>query len=117
MNFLNPLILIPITTGPIFFFAGLLMLIFPPKKINMIYGYRSKNSMKDQQRWNFAQHYAAKKMMIYGSILTLSAVTGIILELNETAGMIAGLGMMVLMVVLLIIDTERAINKKFGKTD
>ena len=34
--------------------------IWPPKKINMTYGYRTTRSMKSQSAWDFAQKYSAK---------------------------------------------------------
>lgn len=45
--FENPLFLIPITSGPLFMIAGLVLLKFPPKKINSLYGYRTNSSMKN----------------------------------------------------------------------
>ena len=36
--------------------------IWPPKKINMTYGYRTTRSMKSQSAWDFAQKYSAKWM-------------------------------------------------------
>ena len=38
--------------------------IFPPKKINRFYGYRTKSSMKNQDTWNEANRFAANLMLI-----------------------------------------------------
>ena len=110
-----PLFMIPVLTGSVFFLAGLVMHLFPPKKINMLYGYRTKNSMKDQKRWDFAQDYSAKKMMLYGGVFALSGIIGLVIKTDEMTGMYIGLGFMFLVVVLLLYSTETAINKKFGK--
>lgn len=40
--------------------------IWPPKKINMTYGYRTTRSMKSQSAWDFAQKYSAKWMTVLG---------------------------------------------------
>ena len=43
--------------------------IWPPKKINMTYGYRTTRSMKSQSAWDFAQKYSAKWMTVLGAYL------------------------------------------------
>ena len=113
MIFENPLILIPVITGLIFVIAGFVMLKFPPKKINGLYGYRTKSSMKNQERWDFAQNYSAKEMMKLGFVLALTGLFGFLFEPQEMVGMIIGLGLMILMVILLIVRVESAIKKKF----
>ena len=57
----NPLVLILCISGLIFLLAGFIQQRFPPKKINHLYGYRTSNSMKSQESWDFAQEYSAKK--------------------------------------------------------
>ena len=48
--------------------------IWPPKKINMTYGYRTTRSMKSQSAWDFAQKYSAKWMTVLGGMsLALAA--------------------------------------------
>ena len=34
--------------------------LYPPKKINYLYGYRTKQSMLNNETWTFANKYAAK---------------------------------------------------------
>lgn len=65
----------------LFFIAGLIQYLLPPKTINHFYGYRSPRSMKNQENWNFAQPMNAKALM-YTSIiyLTMSLVINLILE-------------------------------------
>lgn len=110
----NPLFLIPVSTGLIFLAAGWFMLKFPPKEINGLYGYRTKNSMKNQERWDFSQKFAAKEMMKLAVLLILSGLLGFI-ELSEILSTIIGLSLMMLLVVLLIVRVEAAIKSKFGK--
>jgi len=109
----NPLFLIPVMTGLIFVIAGFVMLKFPPKEINGLYGYRTKSSMKNQERWDFAQNYSAKEMVKLGLVLTLTGLFGFLFEPQEMLGMIIGLALMFLMMILLIIRVESAIKKTF----
>lgn len=109
----NPLFLIPVITGLIFAIAGFVMLKFPPKNINALYGYRTKSSMKSQKRWDFAQNYAAKEMMKLGVVLAFLGVLGLVFEFQSTTATIIGLGLMILIVILLIVRVEAAIKKRF----
>ena len=113
LPFDNPLFLIPSSTGLIFMLVGFLILKFPPKKINSLYGYRTNSSMKNQERWNFAQNHSSIEMIKLGGFLALSAVIGIIYTTEGKTGMFLGLGLMILMVVFLIIRVEKAIKNKF----
>ena len=109
-----PLFLIPSTSGLIFILAGFIMLKFPPKNINSLYGYRTSSSMKNQERWDFSQKYSAIEMIKLAVILTLSSVIGLIYNPDGELGMFLGLGLMILMVVILLIRVEKAIKNKFG---
>src|SRR5690606_5945628 len=66
----NPMLL---SVGIIFIVCGLIMYLFPPKKINSLYGYRTAASMKSQAKWDFAQKYSAKIMCLVGLVLIASS--------------------------------------------
>ena len=75
-RFENVLFGLPLATGIIFIAVGALLYKFPPKSINFLYGYRTKNSMKTQERWDFAQIYAAKTIIKVGFILCFCCIFG-----------------------------------------
>jgi uncharacterized membrane protein len=70
MNFLNPLFLLLGICGLTFLLLGLLMYKNPPKEINHLYGYRTRQSMSSQEKWDFAQVFAGK-LMYKGGIFLL----------------------------------------------
>ena len=109
----NPLFLIPVLTGLIFIIVGFIMLCFPPKRINMLYGYRTKSSMKNQEVWDFTQKYSAKEMMKLGFLLAMSGLIGLVYQPNLKIAMIIGIGLMILIVIVLLIRVELAIKNKF----
>lgn len=109
----NPLFLIPVATGLTFVLAGLLMLMCPPQKINHFYGYRTSNSMKSKERWDFAQNYSSKEIMKLGVLLALSGLIGFLYQPNKKTATIIGLGLMITTIIVLIIRVESAIKKKF----
>ena len=51
--------------------VGIIMFKNPPKKINFFVGYRSVNSMKDKEIWDFSNKYCGKLFTIIGLILLI----------------------------------------------
>ncbi len=113
MSIENPLFLIPALTSLIFMLAGLIWTKYPPKKINGFYGYRTFSSMKNQERWDFAQKYASKEIIRMGFLLGLSSLIGQVYHPNEKTGAIIGLGLTIAVVVVLMVRVELAIKNKF----
>lgn len=95
--------------------AGFILLKIPPKGINMLYGYRTKNSMKSQERWDFAQKFAANEMIKSGSLLLLSSLLGFLLNMDYLTATGVGLVLILVAAAYFIWRTEKYINKKFGK--
>lgn len=114
---LNAILLIPLFTGFVFVLAGLVMLKFPPKNINGLYGYRTSSSMKNQQRWDFAQLYSSKEMIKTGVILMLSSLIGLINPTETHIDAILGLFLFIGATGSLFVRVERAVKKKFGELD
>ncbi len=110
----NPIFIIPVSTGLIFLIVGFIMMKFPPKKINGLYGYRTVSSMKNQERWDFAQIYSAIEMMKLGVVLALTGLLGFIVQPNEKIATLIGISFMVILVVVLFIRVESAIKNKFN---
>lgn len=109
----NPLFNITLLCGIIFILAGFVMFQFPPKKINLLYGYRTISSMKSQDRWDFAQKFSAKEMMKLGGLLTGCSLLVFVTEFNNSINLIIGLSLLILMVVILFVRVESAIKRKF----
>lgn len=114
MNYLNPIFLIPALTGFIFIVIGFIFLKFPPKKINSIIGYRTSNSMKSQEKWDFAQIYSSKQMIMSGIFLTLCSLLSLVINGDEKIGVAIGIGLLILAVGLIFIRTENAIKQNFN---
>lgn len=109
----NLIVLIPLSVGGVFILAGLIFWAFPPRKINRFYGYRTWNAMKSPERWNFAQEYAAKEMVIWGAVLAFTSILGFVYQPNEAIAALIGIGLMVAMIVILFMRVESAIELKF----
>lgn len=55
-------------THALVFIAGLILFVFPPNKVNSIYGYRTSSSMKNDVAFKFANNFASKLLMLFTSI-------------------------------------------------
>ncbi len=53
---------------------------FPPKKINHLYGFRTRRTMANQEIWDVANHRAANDMCKYSIILTIVGILILILD-------------------------------------
>jgi len=111
----NSLFSIPLLVGFIFALVGSLMYQFPPQDINPLVGYRTKNSMKSQERWDFAQKYSSKLMIYLGTGLMFLSVIGLVVNIDESTGGFISMGEILLVIIILIYKTESAIKQKFGK--
>lgn len=112
-NFNLSVIEIPFVLGVIFLVIGVFFYFFPPKKINYIYGYRTRTSMKNQEKWDFSQKYSAIKM-IQGSffLLALSSL-GLLFSLTPNQQIIIGITALLIFILGMFYLTEKAIKKQF----
>lgn len=67
--------ILPFVILVVFSAGGLVLYIYPPKKINGIYGYRTTRSMKNQENWDYAQKLGGKYMMIFAAVIAITQIT------------------------------------------
>ena len=61
-----------VVTMPIFAIVTLIFIVFrmfPPKKVNALYGYRTKRSMKNQINWDFAQKTSSIISLFFTAVI------------------------------------------------
>lgn len=100
--------------------AGRLFMVKPPKEINCIVGYRTEMSMKNENTWLFAHHYAGKLWWKWGKLVLPIAIIPMLFVIGEHEDIIAAVGCVVMclqMVPLIgvIPPTEKALRKTFDK--
>lgn len=110
----NPLFAIPSICGGIFLVTGFVLNQFPPKKINYLYGYRTKNSMRNQQSWDFAQQFSSKLLIKYGIILAITSLLSFITDFKNEINLIIAFLLLFALVLLLFLKVEKAL-KTFSK--
>ena len=81
--FLNSFTITVLLTGLCFLIAGFVMTKYPPKNINQLYGYRTKASMKSQERWDFAQKRSSHDLKLFGFGMMIFSIGGMFLPFGR----------------------------------
>ena len=115
MDFSSDLFILLISVGPILIVVGYLMLKFPPRSMNSIIGYRTKQAKSSLDKWNFAQTYSAVQLIKSGIIGASIAVGVMMPGLDEFKNVYVGLFFVLVLVIYPVYKTEKAIKQKFGK--
>ena len=92
----------------------------PPKKINKMFGYRTKMSMKNNDTWRFAHELSGKLMYKLGLISLPITTLPFIFVLGENEETIGNFSMILIIIQTVaifipIILTEKALKDNFDK--
>ncbi len=112
---MSPFTIITFVTGCTLIVMSVITLLYPPKKINGVYGYRTKASMRNQQTWVEANRYSSKLMLFCGGILTATGLLSFFVPSLSQTGIITGTVLTFLFSILPIPLTERHLKKLFDK--
>lgn len=103
-------LLIPV----IMIFQGVLFINRPPRKINPIYGYRTRRSMLSQKTWDYANYRMAVLWLKWGIVLfVLIIISKLFMPIaQEDLSLIhAGIGLVTLFLAIPIVEKE--LKEKF----
>ncbi len=114
-DWINPWVIILVSTGALTVLFGYLFLKYPPKRINWFYGYRTSRSMRSQERWDFAQKHSAKEMIRTGFLLIAVGLLGSWLPLKPVVSAFISIPVTLVFYGVMIFRTEKALKEKFGR--
>lgn len=97
--------------GPFLLILGLIMKIYPPKKPNNFYGYRTSRSMKSKAAWRFANSLSSNIFIIAGILLCL--ISYLSWHYDEEDFVIINLIGLLLSIGSTVYFTEKALKKNF----
>jgi uncharacterized membrane protein len=98
--------------GSLVLLIGLMMKIFPAKKINSSYGYRTPLSLKNQETWDYANRISAN-LMLFGGILNFVTSVLLAVYLPTNKGVLMNLGILTAIPLIMILITETKLSRKF----
>lgn len=113
LNLIQRIEIVSFLTGISFIVIASIILRFPPKKINYVYGYRTSSSMKNQETWNFSQRFSAVKMLQVGLFLLAASLLNILFDIRIEYSVFIGFGLMLIGIAYMIAATEIALQKNF----
>ena len=91
-----------------------------PKEINVIFGYRTTASMKNEDTWVFAHKYCGKIWCICGLVMLPLSVIIMVLTIGKTKDIIGTVGSVICFIQMIpligsIFLTEKALKKTFDE--
>ena len=108
------LLLENIVLGFLLLFFGIFFKVFPPKKINSLYGYRTSSSKKNMETWKEANRYSANFSIIIAVLSILIGAVSYFLFEEENSVTITVITTVVLL-ILIVPFTESHLKKRFDK--
>ena len=101
--------------GPMMILISYIFAKYPPRKINDLYGHRTKRSMRNQDCWDFANKRNSIRLMWKISLLTcVVQAIGVIL-INEGVALLTASIVLVATLIYSVYLTEKALKKTFDK--
>lgn len=108
------LIISNLAVGPLLLAFAILFKVFPPKKINALYGYRTTRSMKSQEAWDAANQYA-NDLMMWVAILTIIAQLCLHFFFPRAAAILTSCGIMTVLLVVSLFVVENFLKRNFDE--
>lgn len=108
------LIISNLVVGPLLLAFAILFKVFPPKKINALYGYRTNRSMKSQQAWDAANQYA-NDLMMWVAIITVIAQVCLHFLFPRAVAILTSCGIMTVLLVVSLFVVENFLKRNFDE--
>ncbi len=102
--------------GPLMILISYIFAKYPPKKINDLYGYRTKRSMRNQDCWDFANRHSIRLMWKISLLTCVVQAIGLIL-LNERMALLTATIVLIATLIYSVYLTEKALKNKFDKEE
>ncbi|EJP85790.1 MULTISPECIES: SdpI family protein [Bacillus] len=97
--------------GIIFILVSILMKKKPPLDVNLMYGYRTKRSMKNKKLWDAGNRYSAEIMIQNGYlIIVLGTIISLVFK-NPSTSILLIMGAMILLIISMIVRVENKLKK------
>ena len=100
--------------GPLMLLISYIFTKYPPKKINDLYGYRTKRSMRNQDCWDFANRYSIRLMWKI-SLLTCLVQAICVIFLDEGVALLTTTIVLVTTLIYSVYLTEKVLKNTFDK--
>lgn len=100
------------TVGWILFAIGIVFCLFPSKKINRIYGYRSFRAERSIEAWQYAQKISRKMCLLMGAIGI--SIGFLLKKTGWTQYFLLEMLLIVFLIIPIFVVTEDQLEKQEG---
>jgi len=114
-NFLDTTFLLALLFSICFLITAGILYFFPSKKVNHFYGYRTIESVKSQERWDFSQHFFAIQMSKAAIVILGLSFTGLLIPGSGKIRLWISVIIIVLAISYMYATTEAELKKRFTK--
>jgi uncharacterized membrane protein len=110
---MTPIHYIHLLVAFVFLALALVLYFFPARKINLIYGYRTARSMKNEETWKEGNQYSNR---LFFKITAVTLITQLVtfIVLDGVTSLFISMGVYLAGIVLSLILTEKHLKGKFG---
>ena len=113
---MEPLFWIHLLLGPFVLVLVILFRLFPPKKINYLYGYRTPRSMRSQEAWDEGNRYSGK-WLVWAATGTCLVQLTLWLSLGPEDSLLPTVFILLLAVLSVLPATEVRLRRRFPDRD
>jgi len=112
-EFLDSIFAISFICGFMFMIGGLFLYLFPPKKINSWLAYRSAAAMKSQERWDFAQKFAAIQVIKASVVMIVVSLAGYLFPQSGFLHIFGSIALIIIWERYIVTATDTELKKRF----
>lgn len=110
------MILPQLILATVWLLAGFIMLKYPPKKINPLYGYRTMASMRSIDAWHYAQRLSSRKFILSGLALFAIVIAEWCMDVQAPWHTVILMASLVLSLIYIVRSVEKQLAKRFPQT-
>ena len=99
--------------GFMFIIGAAILYFFPPKKINAWFAYRTAAAARSQERWDFAQKFAAGQIVKASAAIIALSLLGLLFPDSKIINIFGSLTLIIAWERYVIATTDGEIKKRF----
>ncbi len=112
-DFLGNIFALSFICGFMFIIGAVKLYYFPPKKINSWLAYRTAAAARSQERWDFAQKFAAGQMVKASVVIIVLSLLGLLFPDSKFINIMGSLALIIAWERYVIATTDGEIKKRF----
>jgi hypothetical protein len=114
-DFLDSIFTISFICGFMFMIGAGVLYFFPPKRINSWFAYRTAAAIKTQERWDFAQKFAAVQIIRASVVMIILSLAGYLFPHSGFLHVFGSIALITAWERYIVKTTDMELKKRFTK--